>query len=137
MPVLNMPLLWTAASALNVTAAHASNVGAWGEVSVELTVFGPPRFLAWKAQGHSIERIDGARVLDGDLVSQHTFVLSDLASGVQPLLAATRLLLTDVFNAFGSPEVRALTPDGALKSSYITADQELRDWAARNHVAID
>lgn len=136
-PVLNMTLLWTTASALNVAAAHAVNVGAWGEVAVELTVFGPRRFLAWSSHGHFIEPIDGGRVLEGDLISQHTFVLSDLTAGMQPLLAATRLLLTDVFNAFGSPEVRPLTPDGALKGGYIGANSELREWAEHHHVAIE
>jgi hypothetical protein len=64
-------------------------------------------------------------------------MLSDLTAGLQPLLAATRLVLTDVFNAFGSPGVGALTPDGALAARYIGAARELHAWAERNHVAIE
>ena len=137
LPVRNVPLVWTAAQALNVVAKHAINVGAWGELAVELMVFGPPRVLAWVAFGHVIEHIEAARVLDDDVVSQHTFALFDLTAGVQPLLAAARRLLTDVFNAFGSPEIRALTPGGALNTRYLGGDQELRTWAARNDVAIE
>ena len=137
LPLLNMPLLWTAAKALNVVAAHALNVGAWGEVLVELTVFGPPRVLAWVSHGHFIERITGARVLEDDVVSKHTFSLSDLTAGTQPLLAATRLILMDVFNAFGSSEVQALTPNGALDTGYIGGAPELRAWAEQNNVAIE
>jgi hypothetical protein len=137
LPVLNMALLWTAAQALNVVARHALNVGAWGEVLVELTVFGPPRVLAWIAHGQFIERITGARILDDDVISKHTFALSDLTAGTQPLLAATRLLLMDIFNAFGASEIRALTQTGALRADYIGGAPELRAWAMHYDVSIE
>jgi hypothetical protein len=135
--VLNLRLMWMAAKALNVVAKHAVRVGAWGELAVELSVFGPPRTLGWLAPGKGIQRVDEARIIGADIVSRHTLALDDLAVGTQPLLAATRLLLTDVFNAFGSPEVQALTPTGALHTQYLRIDQELRQWAEANGVEIE
>jgi hypothetical protein len=82
--------------------------------------------------------VSRARIIGTDVISRHTFALGDLAAGTQPLLAATRLLLIDVFNAFGSPEVQALTVTGALNSSYLGVDQQLRQqWAEANGVAIE
>ena len=137
LPVINVGLLWTTVKALNLVAAHALNVGGWGEVPVELTVFGPPRVLTWVAHGHFLEPIAGARVLHDDVVSRHTFLLSDLTARTQALLAATRLLLTDVFNAFGSPEVRALTQSGALSAEYVAGAPDVRSWAQQNDIAIE
>lgn len=134
--VFNEQLMWLAAKALDVVAAHAAHIGAWGELAVELAVFGPPRTLGWLAYGRLLQPVEGARIIGGDVISRHTFALDDLAAGVQPLLAATRLLLTDVFNALGSPEVQALTVTGALNSSYLRVDQELRQWAETNDVEI-
>jgi hypothetical protein len=136
-PVLNLTLIWHTAKALNVVAKHATQIGGWGELAVELAVFGPPRILVWVSHGRFIEHVDGARITAADVVSKHTFVLEDPAAGTQPLLAATRLLLTDVFNAFGSPEVQALTPTGALNTSYLPFDQQLPQWAEANGVDID
>jgi hypothetical protein len=134
--VLNVQLLWPAAKALNVVAEHAAHIGAWGELAVELAVFGPPRTLGWLAYGRIKQRVEGARIIGADVISRHTLSLDDLAAGTQPLLAATRLLLTDVFNAFGSPEVQALTVTGALNSSYLPVDQQVRQWAEANCVEI-
>lgn len=135
--VLNQHLMWLAAKALNVVAEHAAHAGSWGELAVELAVFGPPRTLGWLAHGRFIERVEGARIIDTDVISTHTLALEDVAAGAPPLLAATRLLLTDVFNAFGSPEVQALSVAGALNASHLVIDQELRQWAETNGVAIE
>lgn len=134
--VLNEQLMWLAAKALNVVLKHAVHTGAWGELAVELAVFGPPRTLGWLEYMRFVRPVEGARIIDADVISRHTFALDDLAAGPQPLLAAARLLLTDVFNAFGSPEVQALTVTGALNSSYSPVNQELRRWAEANGVEI-
>jgi hypothetical protein len=62
----------------------------------------------------TLERIEGARRVQGPVVSRHTVVIEEVVSTVQATLAATRLLVTDLFHALGSPEVRQLLPDGAL-----------------------
>jgi hypothetical protein len=58
--VLNSQLMWLAAKALNVAVEHAAHIGAWGELAVELAVFGPPRTLGWLAYGRFVERVEGA-----------------------------------------------------------------------------
>ena len=136
-PVRSGPLVWTTATALNVVAKHAARAGGWGDFAVELAVFGPPRVLASDAQRRLVEQIEGARIIRDDVVSRHTLALEDLVSGTQQLLSATRLLLTDVFNAFGFPEVRALTATGALSASYPGQGHELQSWAQANGVPFE
>jgi len=52
------------------------------------------------------------------------------------LSAATRLVATDLFHAFGSPEVRQIAGDGALRARYLGGDGELRAWAEQHGIAV-
>jgi hypothetical protein len=51
-------------------------------------------------------------------VSQHTISLDSVAANVQERLVAVRLLLTDVVQGFGFPEVLQIHPDGTLRRRY-------------------
>jgi hypothetical protein len=135
--VPNTSVLWTTAAALNLVVAHAARVGAWGDLSVELTVFGAPRRLGYLHDGRWLQPIDGARTVPGELTSGHTLLLDEMAVGLQAVLAATRLLLTDIFHAFGSPEILLLTPSGALRMGFLGQDQELRRWAETSGVEVE
>ena len=82
-----------------------------------------------------MEEIAGGRALSSPVVSRRTAVIDGLARpGPQPLVTA-RLLATDIFHAYGSPEVRQITPDGQLRVRYIHGvDAQRRTWAERNGV---
>lgn len=62
------------------------------------------------------------------MISQHTIAIEDLLER-QPTLAVTRQLLTEVFHAFGSPEVRQVRADGALRARHFHRQAEIRQWA--------
>lgn len=66
--------------------------------------------------------IEGGRTISG-ATSRHTLTLQALAGEAQDLLAAARLVATDLFNAFGSPEVRQVASDGTLRVRYFGADR--------------
>jgi hypothetical protein len=63
-------------------------------------------------------------------------VVEALATVGPALATATRLVATDLFHAFGSPEVRQITPDGALRSGYLGGDAELRPWAEQRGIEV-
>jgi hypothetical protein len=65
--------------------------------------------------------------------SRHTLPLSALAEVGPDLFVAVRLVLTDIFNAFGRAEVPHITQDGALRLLYF-ADVELARWAAQHEL---
>jgi hypothetical protein len=80
--------------------------------------------------GLSAQPIEGGHTLDGPLTSRHTLALDGIVGTDQDLLASTRLVATDLFNAFGSAEVLQLTPDGTLRIRYIHGeDAEIRRLA--------
>jgi hypothetical protein len=62
------------------------------------------------------------------VISRHTLPLHSLADNTQELLAATRLMLNDIFNAFGRAEVTHVAQDGTLRLPYLQ-DPELAKWA--------
>src|SRR5207244_11747967 len=64
-------------------------------------------------------------------------VLVEATATVGPeLVAATRLVVTDLFHAFGSAEVRQITPNGALRIRHLGGDPALREWAERHGIAV-
>jgi hypothetical protein len=137
--VLNEDLLLAVARALHLLGRHASeNTGAWGDVLVEAQVVGTELQLAYLDQwGMSGEPIEGGRTLEGPLSSRHTVPLDAIAGRDQDLLASARLVATDLFHAFGSPEVRQITADGRLRIRHIHGDHaELRRFAEDRGVEI-
>jgi hypothetical protein len=49
------------------------------------------------------------------------------------LLSAARLVSSDLFQAFGSPEVRHVTPDGKLRKRYFRGDTRQLFKLAEDH----
>ena len=81
------------------------------------------------------EEIQGARDLDV-AVSRHTVVVEAIATVGADLAAATRLVATDLFHAFGSPEVRQIASDGTLRVGALGGDGELRTWADQRGIQL-
>jgi hypothetical protein len=79
--------------------------------------------------------IDGGRELSV-AQSRHTLVVEAAASIGPGLVTATRPLATDLFHAFGAPEVRPTTPDGALRVRHLDGDAALRSWADHHGIAV-
>lgn len=132
----NVTLLWATAKCLTTVVEHAVATGAWGDLTVEVTLFGPPRALGFIQHG-GIHPVEGGLALRDDLVVRHTLALDEIAAGPQAILAAVRLLLSDVFQAFGSPEVLMIAPSGALRMGYLGQDAEIRAWAAEHGVEVE
>jgi Putative DNA-binding domain len=122
--VLNETLLWDIARCLRVVGRHATDhTGVWGDVLVEACVIGSEMQLSYLDQwGASAHPIEGGQTLDGPLASRHTLVVDALVAADQDLLASTRLVASDLFNAFGSAEVLQITPNGTLRIRHIHGD---------------
>jgi hypothetical protein len=67
----------------------------------------------------------------------HTIDL-DVLNSHQELLITARLLATDLFQAFGIPEVPQITKEGALRMRYFVdrRQQFLTDWATQHGVGV-
>jgi Putative DNA-binding domain len=119
--VINQVVLLTLARCLRVLGRHArDNTGAWGDVLVEAQVVGTRMSLAYLHPQVVLfpERVEGGHTLDGPVTSRHTVTLDALVGRDQDLLATVRLVATDLFHAFGSPEVGHIAPDGTLRIRY-------------------
>ena len=81
------------------------------------------------------EPIAGGRVLDG-ASSRHTVVVEAAASVGQALSADVRLIATDIFHDFGSPEVRQIAADGTLRTRYWGGNGELSAWAQQYGIEV-
>jgi hypothetical protein len=92
-------------------------------------------YLMWMGGFGHPEEIAGGRELN-EANSRHTLGVEALATVGPALATATRLVATDLFHAFGSPEVRQITPDGALRSGYLGGDAELRPWAEQRGIEV-
>jgi hypothetical protein len=131
--VLNEDLLWNLGRCLHVLGRHAAeNCGAWGDALVEARVVGEGMRLAYLSRigpgGGLAQEIEDARQLDG-ASSRHTVVVEAIATAGPGLSAATRLVATDLFHAFGAPEVRQIAGNDALRIRYLGGDGDLRRWA--------
>lgn len=138
--VLNEALLWDIGRCLLVLGQHAvRRCGAWGDALVQARITGPHMRLAFMhyfGQGFGTpEPVAGGRERD-EASSRRTVVLEAIAAISQPLCAAVRLVATDIFHAFGSPEVRQIGPDGALRVRYLAGDGELRRWAEGHGIGV-
>jgi hypothetical protein len=137
--ILNESLLWELGRCLHLLGRHAAeNCGAWGDALVEARLIGSAMHLAYlhrMAGFEHAEEIAGGRELNG-AASRHTFVVEAVATVGPDLSATTRLVATDLFHAFGSPEVRQITNDGALRSRYLGGNAELRAWAEQRGIEL-
>jgi hypothetical protein len=131
--VLPWDLIRGTARCLNVIVRHAvEHAGAYGDVLCELRVLGPDPLRLARVQFGSIkEPVTDATPLP--IVSRHTLAGDALPLGSpQTTLATARLLLTDVVQAMGHPEILEVRADGAL----VGPDDPLRRWAEANRVAV-
>jgi hypothetical protein len=53
------------------------------------------------------------------------------------LFVAARLVLNDLFQAFGVAETPAISPDGALRVRAFPNPAEVREWAGRHDIDVD
>jgi hypothetical protein len=137
--ILNVALLFQLARSLLLLGRHAGETcGAWGDALVEARVVSEqPSRLAYQGPHNMVDEIAGGRELPSPVVSRRTAVIDGLVRPGTQLLVTVRLLATDLFHAYGSPEVRQITPDGRLRARYIHGiDAQLRGWAERNGVGL-
>jgi hypothetical protein len=64
--------------------------------------------------------------------------IDDLCDDGPALVTATYRLASELFQAFGAPEVPAITPDGAVRLSYWYRDQQahITEWAKEAGVEV-
>lgn len=139
--IVNIDLLMALARSIKLLGRHAvENTGAAGDVVLEARrVTSVPMHLAYLHHMGPVslpEEIDGGRLIR-NASSRHTLPLGALAGGAQDLLTAARLVATDLFNAFGSPEVRHVAADGSLRPGYFGVGwQEVAGIAEEDGVLI-
>jgi hypothetical protein len=137
--VLNEQLVWKLGRCLHLLGRHAvENCGAWGDALVEARLVGQAMRLAYLHRMGGFEhpeQIAGGREIQ-KASSRHTIVAEATCIVGPDLAVATRLIATDLFHAFGSPEVRQIAADGTLRASYLGGDGELRAWAEQHGIAV-
>jgi hypothetical protein len=118
---------------LNLLAGHAvMNTGTSGDALVRcelLANVGEPMELGYWDFGSMFEKYPSTRTFSAPMpeVGTHTVNLDAVVGSAVERLAATRLLVTDMFQAFGMPEVPHVTPEGHLNVLYWNP-QTLEAW---------
>jgi len=114
---------------------HAQdNARAHGDGALALRVVGPEMHFGWNGGFGTVERYPNTRSITGEASSLTTVPLAWLTSETRQLLAATALVLTDIYNAFGRSEVTFVTTDGALRRTYFS--EARLAWAAEHGVEL-
>lgn len=128
-PVVFAPnLVWATAASLRIAGRHAvRNAGARGDAAVELRLFGPHMLLGYTQNGF-IDAYPNSLVVR-EARARLTLPLQSLAGDPQTVLVATRLALTQLFNAFGRAEVAHVTPEGAVRTRYFPREYGVTEWA--------
>lgn len=141
--ILNERIVWDVGRCLHLLGQHAvRNCGAWGDALVEAKLSGKTgqamRLVFMQRLTGGAER--PAEIAGGYELqvaeSRHTVVVEATAAIGRDLVAATRLVATDLFHAFGSPEVRQIAPDGALRVRHLGGDGALRAWVDSHGIAV-
>jgi hypothetical protein len=130
--ILNETLVWDIGRCLHMLGRHAvRNCGAWGDALVQARLVGTAMRLAFledRGPFNRVGEITGGRELG--IAHANATALVEGAAAVGPDLAiTTRLIATELFHAFGAPEVRQIAPDGALRVHHLGGGVELRAWA--------
>ena len=130
--ILAAHLVTCAASSLRFAGRHAARAGARGDAVVNARVFGPHTLLAFNHSGltEPYQRAHQVREARSSL----TLPISALTGVPQEAFTATRLLLGDIFNAYGCPEVPQIAPDGTLRTLYFPNGYKVAEWAERRDV---
>jgi hypothetical protein len=135
--ISNINLIWEVGRSLRLLGRHAvENAGAWGDAVVVARLFGKEMQLTYLAHGGMFEEAVNERPLVGPIESRHTLPLESLAGPDQELLLGTRLVVTDLFNAFGSPEVQQIDESGRLRIRYLPGGKEFLEFAAGCEVKV-
>jgi hypothetical protein len=94
---------------------------------VHARVFGPASVLAFNHSGLTEPYPNSLEIREAG--SNLTLPITALTGDAQDAFAATRLMLRDIFNAYGCPEVPQIAPDGTLRTLYFPAGYEVTKWA--------
>jgi Putative DNA-binding domain len=152
--VLDVLVVDFIATALHLAARHATdNVGSWGAALVDARILGsrsssPPRPILMAAEhllrapggpfSHGVQQISNTIELEEVLPSRHTVDLLAIAEDDTEWMIATRLVATDLMQAFGVPEVLQISSSGALRSAYWGSDfQRYVRWAESTGIEVD
>jgi hypothetical protein len=126
-------LVRKAAECLRVAAAHAlRNAGARGQALARCSVFSPQTPSLGYEHHNTWTRYEPSRALLGPAhflgIPRGIEIDAVLADPVE-WLSATRLILTDLFHAFGQPEVLHITENGFI-NTYFWPEHTVERWAA-------
>ena len=130
--VLAAHLVLRAATSLRFAGRHAARAGVRGDAVVHARVFGPHSLLAFNHSGLTEPYPHAYKVREAR--SSLTLPISALTGAPQDAFAATRLMLADIFNAYGCPEVPQIAPDGTLRTLYFPKNYEVAQWAEQRDV---
>lgn len=130
-------LLRRVVRALRLIGRHAvANAGAYGDATVELRVVGRNMALGYHDPHGMFPQRYTNGLLVNDARSRHTLPLESLAGEPQALFAAAKIMLGQIFNAFGRAEIGHIADDGTLRLRYFGSDQQqLAAWAVDRGVA--
>lgn len=133
----NIGLLWEVARSLRLLGRHAvENTGAWGDAIVVTRLLGPEMQLIRPVHGGMFHEPWNHQPISAPIVTRHTIPLESLAGSDQSLLATTRLVATDLFNAFGSPEVQQIDERGRIRIRYVLEKERIAEFAETHGVEV-
>jgi hypothetical protein len=133
---------WMVEAAIATTALcvefATERAGAVGDAYMITSVIASPLLeleLAHTRMMGARTTFSGTHRVSGDHASRSLISLEDASTPVGRLVVA-RMLLTDVFQWFGYPEVPQITEDGKLRAPYIAHQNRklVETWAAANGV---
>ncbi|MEX1142218.1 MAG: ATP-binding protein [Thermoleophilaceae bacterium] len=109
-------LLWVLARSLRLIGRHAvENAGAWGDAIVIARLFGRDKQLTYPISSGLFQQPWNHEAITDQVVGRHTIPLASLTGSDQELLASTRVVGADLFNAFGAPEVAQIDEHGRIR----------------------
>jgi hypothetical protein len=129
--VLGTNLVMTAAKCLRLIGRHVVRAGAYADAAVHLQLVGSDMHLGYIRDGFPHRHETGLAISQAH--SRHTIPLDSLAADPQGVFAAVRVMLSDIFNAFGRAEVPHIAVDGALRLRYFQ-DAEFAQWVQAHRV---
>jgi hypothetical protein len=118
--IYDSELILDGIAALRMLAAHAvEKTGAYSDAVAHMRIYAPTSLMLVShvdlANLRGVQAPDRNLTLRGEVDSRHTLNLSDLAGSGRDALAAGRIMLNELFQAFGTAEVRQLTADGGIR----------------------
>lgn len=130
------PLPWALARSLRLLGKHAvENTEAWGDAVVTAKLIGADMTLTYPIHP-GLHRPWNHQPISDAIAAQHTVPLESLTGSDQDLLVATRLVATDLLNAFGSPEVKQIDEHGRIRIRYIQEQERVAEFAEAHGVEV-